>query len=107
MKIKIKKGVEQPENLIEDLIDENEFEEKKEKDEIKENKNINELVENNIFNNEIIENREKINERQITDFDLFNTLTSPGEGVTIFTSPYLSAGTPALGEAKGLMKIQI
>ena len=32
-----------------------------------------------------------------------NPLTSPGEGVTVFTSPYLSAGTPALGEAKGLI----
>ena len=32
-----------------------------------------------------------------------NPLTSPGEGVTVFTSPYLSAGAPALGEAKGLM----
>ena len=27
---------------------------------------------NNIFNNEIIENKEKISEHQITDFDLFN-----------------------------------
>ena len=33
-----------------------------------------------------------------------NPLTSPGEGVTVFTSPYLSAGAPALGEAKGLIK---
>ena len=32
-----------------------------------------------------------------------NPLTSPGEGVTIFTSPYLSAGAPSLGEAKGLI----
>ena len=31
-----------------------------------------------------------------------NPLTSPGEGVTVFTPPYLSAGAPALGEAKGL-----
>ena len=31
-----------------------------------------------------------------------NPLTSPGEGFTVFTSPYLSAGAPALGEAKGL-----
>ena len=28
--------------------------------------------------------------------------TSPGEVVSVFTSPYLSAGAPALGEAKGL-----
>ena len=34
---------------------------------------------------------------------LFNPLTSPGEVVTVFTSPYLSAGAPALGEAKGSM----
>ena len=32
-----------------------------------------------------------------------NPLTSPGEVVTVFTSPYLSAGAPAQGEAKGLM----
>ena len=30
-------------------------------------------------------------------------LTSTGEGVTVFISPYLSAGAPALGEAKGLI----
>ena len=35
--------------------------------------------------------------------DLINPLTSPGEGVTVFTSPYLSAGAPALCEAKGLI----
>ena len=35
---------------------------------------------------------------------LINPLTSPGEGVTVFTSPYLIAGAPALGEAKGLIK---
>ena len=29
-------------------------------------------------------------------------MTSPGEGVTVFTSPYLSAGAPAQGGAKGL-----
>ena len=34
---------------------------------------------------------------------LINPLTSPREGVTVFTSPYLSAGAPALGEAKGLI----
>ena len=33
-----------------------------------------------------------------------NPLTSPREGVTVFTSPYLSAGAPALGEAKGLIE---
>ena len=35
----------------------------------------------------------------------FNPLTSPGEGFTVFTSPYLSAGAPALCEAKGLIII--
>ena len=30
-------------------------------------------------------------------------MTSPGEGVTVFTSPYLSAGAPAPSEAKGLI----
>ena len=34
-------------------------------------------------------------------------MTSPGEVVTVFTSPYLSAGAPALGEAKGLIAIKI
>ena len=33
-----------------------------------------------------------------------NPLTLLGEGVTVFTSPYLSAGAPAFGEAKGLIK---
>ena len=36
-------------------------------------------------------------------FNTINPLTSPGEGVTVFTYPYLSAGAPALGEAKGLI----
>ena len=36
---------------------------------------------------------------------IINPLTSPGEGVIVFKFPYLSAGAPALGEAKGLMKI--
>ena len=36
---------------------------------------------------------------------IINPLTSPGEGVTVYTSPYLSAGAPALGEAKGLIKL--
>ena len=34
---------------------------------------------------------------------IINPLTSPGEGVTVFTYTYLSAGAPALGEAKGLI----
>ena len=38
----------------------------------------------------------------INDYSI-NPLTSPGEVVSVFTSPYLSAGAPALGEAKGLM----
>ena len=35
---------------------------------------------------------------------IINPLTSPGEVVSVFTSPYLSVGAPALGEAKGLIK---
>ena len=34
---------------------------------------------------------------------MINPLTSSDEGVTIFTSPYLSAGAPEQGEAKGLI----
>ena len=34
---------------------------------------------------------------------IINPLTSPGEVVSVYTSPYLSAGAPALGEAKGLI----
>ena len=34
---------------------------------------------------------------------IINPLTSPGEVVTVFTYPYLSAGAPALGKVKGLM----
>ena len=34
-----------------------------------------------------------------------NPLTSPGEVASVFTSPNLSAGAPALGEAKGLKLI--
>ena len=33
----------------------------------------------------------------------FNPLASLGEVVSVFTSPYLSVGAPAQGEAKGLM----
>ena len=44
----------------------------------------------------------KFNESQ-SDNNI-NPLTSPGEEVSVFTSPYLSAGTPALGEAKGLIR---
>ena len=36
-----------------------------------------------------------------------NPLTSPGKVVTIFTYPYLSAGAPALGKAKGLIFIAL
>ena len=35
---------------------------------------------------------------------IISPLTSPGEVVTVFTYPYLSAGAPTLGEAKGLIK---
>ena len=37
--------------------------------------------------------------------DFINPLTSSGEGVTVFTYPYLSEGVPALGEAKRLIKL--
>ena len=37
-------------------------------------------------------------------FKNINPLTSPGEVVSVFTPPYLSAGAPALGEAKGFYK---
>ena len=39
----------------------------------------------------------------LKNFWFINPLTSTGEGVTVFTSPYLSAGDPAQGEAKGLI----
>ena len=39
--------------------------------------------------------------------DIINPLTSPWKGATVFTSPYLSAGAPALGEAKGLIIFSI
>ena len=41
---------------------------------------------------------------QMESFKNINPLTSPGEVVSVFTSPYLSAGAPALGEAKGFYK---
>ena len=37
---------------------------------------------------------------------VINPLTSPREVVSVFISPYLSAGAPALGEAKGLMLLE-
>jgi len=46
-----------------------------------------------------------VKEYLLEDNFILNPLTSPGEEVTVFTSPYLSAGTPALGEAKGLIRI--
>ena len=36
-----------------------------------------------------------------------NPLASLGEGVSTLTSPYLSAGAPAQGEAKGLIRLYI
>ena len=38
---------------------------------------------------------------------IINPLTSPLEMVSVFTSPYLSAGASALGEAKGLMNFYL
>ena len=67
--------------------------------EIKKNKDIVNLeslaVNINNNNNSIV--NEFSNKKNI------NPLTSPGEGITVFTSPYLSAGAPALGETKGLI----
>ena len=74
------------------------------KDEIsKENYIENSLIEKSI---KLVSMTNKMDgsEDQIFDcFDIINPLTSPGEGVTVFTSPYLSAGAPALSEAKGLI----
>ena len=44
---------------------------------------------------------------RILYFNIINPLTSSGEVVSVFTSPYLSAGAPALGETKGLMRKKI
>ena len=44
------------------------------------------------------------NNLEISNNITFNPLASPGEGVTVFTYPYLSAGAPTQGEAKGLIK---
>ena len=38
---------------------------------------------------------------------IISPLTSPGEVVSVFTSPYLSAEAPAFGEAKGLIIVKI
>ena len=42
----------------------------------------------------------------LRQYPLINPLTSPGEVDSVFTSPYLSAGAPALGEVKGLIKLK-
>ena len=34
---------------------------------------------------------------------IIKPLTSPGEVISVFTSPYLNAGVPVIGEAKGLI----
>ena len=49
--------------------------------------------------NNLFSTSDKANDHNI----IINPLTSPGEGVTVFTYPYLSAGDPAQGEAKGLI----
>ena len=38
---------------------------------------------------------------------IINPLASPGEAVSAFTYPYLSAGAPAPGEVKGLITIHL
>ena len=35
-------------------------------------------------------------------YNIINPLASPGEEISVFKYLYLSAGAPALGEAKGL-----
>ena len=70
----------------------NEYENKIKEIKIKYNNNIN-----------VLRNKYKMKNNK-NEFIYINPLTSPGEGVTVFTSPYLSAGAPALGEAKGLIK---
>ena len=54
-----------------------------------------------VFKEFIDNNKDYLNQRK--KIWIINPLTSPGEEVTVFTSPYLSAGAPALGEAKGLI----
>ena len=60
---------------------------------------VNENMQNKLPNDQNYVTREEFVEFN----ESINPLTSPGEGVTVFTSPYLSAGAPAKGEAKGLM----
>ena len=45
-----------------------------------------------------------ISKKYFIDKNLINPLTSPGEGITVFTYPYLSTGAPTQGEVKGLIK---
>jgi len=53
---------------------------------------------NHLYNFEIMKNNQK---------HIISPLTSPGEVVSVFTSPYLSAEAPAFGEAKGLIIVKI
>ena len=48
--------------------------------------------------------KELKNDKVYSGYIEINPLTSPGEGVTIFTFPYLSAGAPEQVELKGLMQ---
>ena len=48
--------------------------------------------------------KELKNDKVYSGYIEINPLTSPGEGVTIFTLPYLSAGPPEQVELKGLMQ---
>ena len=59
------------------------------------------MIKNNLYYD-----KDKLNWKKFTtDFEisLFNPLTSPRELVSVFTYPYLNAGAPLQGEAKGLM----
>ena len=49
--------------------------------------------------------KQKLSYHYILSNIFIKPLTSPWEWVTVFTSPYLSAGAPAQGEAKGSIKL--
>ena len=65
---------------------------------------IENIIKNNSTNPLIIQLND-INKDLFRILEEINPSASPGEGVNVFTYPYLSAGAPAVGEAKGLIKI--
>ena len=60
-----------------------------------------------VFNKKLIYLIIKLNIKFIIILYYIKPLTSPGEMVSVFASPYLSAGAPALGEAKGLIILRV